>query len=186
MTPAARALAAIRSALPSASPAEQHFVWAFTRHETGWGTGWKDNSLGLAAHNWGAVTAPSGEGFTYHDPLNGVDRIHTFKIYPSDEAGIQDAARIALKPNVREALKTGDAYTAIGFMRENGYFEAPSDSYRAAVSKNYQAALADTPEEKPLLTFAAPGEKQSENWFLAAAAVGGALWFFRKKLGLVK
>lgn len=191
-----QALAIIRRALPSLTPAEAHFVWAVTRLETGWGTGWKDNALGQLSHNWGAVTAPTGQGFTYNDPIYQgeyrgagkdtqpvlTERIHTFKIYPSDEAGAADAGRIMLKPNVREALSRNDAYTAIGLMRQNGYFEASVDNYRTGVKRNYLAALPGTGEPESLQFT----PSVSDGWLWLVAAGGTAAWFFRKELGLGK
>jgi hypothetical protein len=178
---ASSALAVLRRALPSATERERQFVWGVTGFETGWGTGWKDNALAQVSNNWGAVHAPTGEGFLYTDHRSdGTPYTATFAVYPTPEAGAAGAAKYILKPNVKAVLASGDAYTAVSLMRANGYFVASADLYRAGVLRTYNSAIASS-GEPALLSF----EKPNPTLVWPFLAIGGVVaWTFRKRLGL--
>lgn len=114
-------------ALPSHDPDERLLIQALGRHESSYGAGWKGDGIG--SNNWGAVTGvgPAGS-FQYRDSRYDantgkvIEYVTSFRKYPTPESGIQDAANIALRANVRQALRQGDLYSAVAAMRDNRYF----------------------------------------------------------------
>ena len=155
--------------------AEQQFARAVARFETFYGRGWK--GAGEGSHNWGAVQAGpgwSGPFFVQTDTHeNGEKYQARFRVYPNDTEGARDAARILLKPNVREALRRGDGLAAVEAQRANGYFEAPLPLYQAKIRENYARMIAATGEE-PLLSFD-EGAGVAKGFGIGAALFVGAI-----------
>lgn len=153
------ALHFVREVLAEYSARERQFVRAVTRHETYYSQGWEDNGTDYGdpelSNNWGAIQYV-GDGpswFGYRDThADGESYAARFRTYPNAQAGLEDAARTILKPNVRAALKSGNGRAAIGAMKKNRYFEAPLASYQKAINRNYDDMLRNT-GEKRLLSF---------------------------------
>lgn len=169
----------IVDAIPGLEPIDSLFVRMVAFFETNYGRGWK--GAGVGSHNWGAITfAPRGEaseecagGFAHEDsrfdPKAGkvVRYVTCFRSYPSDEAGAADVARVALKGNVREAIRTGRVSAGAAAMFANKYFTGikptPDENiaaYTAALERAKATILAETGEPDP---FAEPGEPGSED-----------------------
>jgi hypothetical protein len=162
--------------------AERQFVRAVTRFETSYSDGWKKNHPTMAnPHNWGSVTIAAGSpnGFRVTEAENGGEQAW-MRIYPSDEAGLADAAREMLRrPGVREALAGGDGAGAIRAMGVSRYFTADPELYIAGVQRHFAAMLGAT-GETALLRFTtvgigAPGSGARVFWdvVLSLGLVGG-------------
>lgn len=132
-----------RGLLGGLTEAELQFLLAVSRHETGYGDGWKLSEEAKRSNNMGAVTARADQPhFTHPDTHgDGSKFISRFKTYPSKETGLLDLALVLMKPNVRAALKSGDGDAAAAAMKANGYFEASLSSYQAALARNHAALV---------------------------------------------
>lgn len=144
---------------PIANEAEQQFVLAVCRGETGYSTAWKIGE-GAGSNNWGAIQEPDPakphfDHIDHHG--DGTQYVARFKVYPSPFHGLTDAARTILKPNVRAALARGDGDGAVAAMRVNKYFEAPLARYVEAVKRNH-AALVRGARLQPAVTFGGGGD----------------------------
>lgn len=165
--------------LPGLEPIDSLFVRMVAFHETRYGRGWQ--GAGADSHNWGAITfAPKGEasescagGFAHEDSRfdakagKVVRYVTCFRSYQSDEAGAADVARVALKGNVREAIRTGRVSAGASAMHANRYFLGTKPTvdenvadYTRALERAKAAILAETGEPDP---FAEPGEPGSED-----------------------
>lgn len=157
MTTAAQALATLRRVLPRATEAELQFVAAVTKFESHWGDAWDGDGAG--SNNWGAQQEPHPDlnpSFVHVDKHeDGTEYVGHFKIFDKPEKGALSAALNILKPNVVEALRTGDAARAIAGMRANDYFEAPLKLYTAKISENY-ADVVSQAKARRLLSFDGP------------------------------
>jgi hypothetical protein len=186
------ALALANRTLTSATPAERQFALAVTRMETGYGKGWPaSDPLAQQSHNWGAVQAFKGTSMPVFPHIDhhadGKEYVALFRFYPNDEAGLADAARIILKPNVKAAIARGDGVAAVHAMHDNHYFEANVDRYAAGVAKNY-AALIHATGAPALLSFAGGSSGASGSSAPSSASgissVPGSNISFAKVLGV--
>lgn len=181
----------VAAVLPELTAAESQFVRDVTNAETSHTAGWVSlaRKLGMPdpeqyanVNNWGAITTRStddGNSFFMRD--------RRWRRYPTPEAGLKDAARTILKPNVKAAVNRGDGAGAVAAMGANGYFIEPKiaraeqiEQYRKFIENSHQRVIAGT-QEPSLLTFT-PGAKAGAKIgdFLEAAAyiggVVGAIW----------
>jgi hypothetical protein len=132
---------------------ERLFVRVITRGETYYGQGWKDNGDApgdpKTSNNWGAVQyfGDGDDWFAYTDShSDGEKYAARFRVYPTPEAGLLDAARTILKPNVRAALASGSGSAAVAAMKANRYFELTLPLYQTAAARNYGAIVTSTGE----------------------------------------
>ena len=125
---------------PELTEAEREYVLMVARHESYYGRATKP-AVWVGTFNWGAIqgTGPAGSFTTTDHHEDGSPYAGKFRRYHSHEEGFLDLVRILLKPNVRDALKTGDATAAVVAQRANRYFEAPLEKYREALIRNYAA-----------------------------------------------
>jgi len=133
----------VDAALPSLSLGEKLVVRGISALESSYGNWGPDPLLGAGSNNMGAITDPSykqGEPpnerqflhgdtrpWTPHDggeiPPDGQIHYQTaFVKYPTPAAGFTAVANVALKPNVREAVKTGSLRNVSAAMRANRYY----------------------------------------------------------------
>jgi len=118
----------ISRALPSASPGERMVVQAISKLESQYGSGW--GGAGVGSNNWGAITGTGPAGYFVYkdsrpdpkDPSHQITYTTKFRRYNSPEDGAADVGRIALKPNVRDAIERRDLEGVSRAMRENKYY----------------------------------------------------------------
>ena len=139
----AQAKAIVDQALPTLSPGEKLVVRGISALETGYGNWGPDPLLGAGSNNMGAITDPSYKQGSPPSPtqfLHGDTRpwtpqdggeipadgqIHystAFVKYPSPAAGFAAVANVALKQNVKDAIKTGSLRNVSAAMRANRYY----------------------------------------------------------------
>jgi hypothetical protein len=127
----------------STSEAELQFVLAVSRGETAYTTAWPVGA-GAGSNNWASITQPNLAQPHFDHPdthADGSKFLSHFKVYPSMQNGLLDAASIILKPNVRAALANGDGDAAVQAMHDNKFFELPVPKYQAAVRRNHAALV---------------------------------------------
>lgn len=142
------ARATILRALPALSLGQGLVVQGISQLETGYGNWGPDPSRGAGSNNMGAVTdpsyrpsippapptPPSAMQFLHEDsrPATAKERadgkpavikyVTAFRKYSSPEEGFRDVARVALKPNVNEAIRRNDLYGVSSAMHANVYY----------------------------------------------------------------
>ncbi len=133
----------VDQALPSLSAGEKLVVRGISDLETSYGQWGPDPLKGAGSNNMGAITdarykqgdPPSPTQFLHSDtrpwtPQDGGEippdgQIHystAFVKYPTPAAGFVAVANLALKPNVKEAIKTGNLRNVSAAMRANRYY----------------------------------------------------------------
>lgn len=145
--------------MPQEPPEALQYALAVSLAE---GTHYGDGGYGPAgagSFNWGGIqeTHPTDENSFPHTDhhADGSEYTGHFKKYPTQEAGFKDFAFNLLKPNVVEALKSGNGTKAVFAQHSNGYFELDPTKYAASVERAYLKLIARTGEPQ-LLAFPAP------------------------------
>lgn len=156
--------------LPGLSALEQHYLMPVARGEGFYGLGWGnpnkftveqsakfgiDPRAGVGSNNWGAEQGQGSAGsFPHVDThADGSPYVEQYKRHRTPAEGAASVARILLKPNLREALKTGvyvgkrhpelngkqlgRLKAAVYTQHDNRYFELAPEKYLAAVTRNY-------------------------------------------------
>lgn len=156
--------------LPGLTPAEQQYLLTVSRGEGFYGLGWGnpnkvtiaeserfgiDPKAGVGSNNWGAEQGSGSAGFFPHvdTHADGTFYVGKYKRHATPSEGAASIGRILLKPNVREALRTGvyvgqrrpllankrltPLEAAVLSQYENRYFELDPAKYTEAVKRNY-------------------------------------------------
>lgn len=134
---------AVDQSLPSLTEGEKLVVRGISDLETSYGQWGLDPLLGAGSNNMGAITDPSYKQgapasptqFLHGDtrpwtPQDGGEipsdgQIHystAFVKYPTPGDGFKAVANVALKQNVRDAIKTGSLRNVSAAMRANRYY----------------------------------------------------------------
>lgn len=186
--------------LPGLSPLEQHYLMPVARGEGFYGLGWGNPSqftieqsakfgvdprAGVGSNNWGAEQGQGANGSFPHVDTHrdGTPYVANYKRNLTPADGAASIARTLLKPNVREALKTGvykgiihpeagrqqfnhpelegkqlgRLKAAVYTQHNNRYFELSPENYLDAVTRNYAAIVKNLGLE-PLLLSPVPSE----------------------------
>ncbi len=186
--------------LPGLSPLEQHYMMPVSRGEGFYGLGWGspsqftidqsakfgiDPKAGVGSNNWGAEQGQGTAGSFPHVDTHrdGTPYVANYKKNLTPADGAASFARTLLKPNVREALKTGvyrgviypeagrqqfnhpelegqklgRLKAAVYTQHNNRYFELAPEKYLEAVTRNY-ATITKNLGLEPLLLSPVPSE----------------------------
>ena len=138
----------VKKALPQLTRPEQLVVLGISDLETSFGNWGSDPTRGAGSNNMGAITDPH---YIQGDPPSPTQFLHTdsrpdksnpgkvityttaFRKYATPEAGFVDVAATALKPNVKQAVATGNLWNVSAAMFANRYFTGVQSTDKANI-----------------------------------------------------
>lgn len=143
------------------SPAESLYLRALSVHETHYGDWWP------GTNNWGAMIGRGDAGAEPHRDRDAAGKwyVTNFAKYSSPAVGAKALASLVLKPNVTDAISSGDLEAAVTAMIEENHYTGnppatPAPAYLKAMWRGIEGIIAETGEENP---FADPLELPADS-----------------------